>query len=348
MMNAAAPRVGGERIAPMPGRREHAAGRLAGVAGPLEDRPGERAQRHRGRRAGAGHGAEQEAGGGHGAARGGAGAAEQREAELDEEAARAHPVEDRAVDREQHDVRRGDVERDAEEPAGLVVEAVDDLLEVHADVRDGPVDRQVAAVVGVGEEHQADRGQHHARRTAGGLEDQHQQHRAGDDVEQEQRALPVEEAGEASAAEVGERQREDRVEADDERDRRQHPVEDPGVVLARGGPHGGCGGGRALGGGGVRGVRDGPLRGADPVAEEDQRQGDAEEQDQVVLAALLQRGEHLAQHEQRHREAPDPHEPVDPGGEVAGRTLLVVVGDQLVDVEAFGRHAGGALRRHAR
>ena len=273
------------------GRGEHAAGRLLRVAGRLEDRPGERAQGDRGRRTGAGHGAEQEAGGRHGAARCRCGAAEQRELILDEEPAGAHPLQDRAVDREQHDVGRGDVERDTEEAAGLVVEAVDDLLEVETDVRDRPADRQVAAVVGVGEEQDADHRQHQARWYGGPPRAPAAAGRPATTSRVQQRALAVEEALEP-AADAALRERQHRVEPDDQRQRGERPVDEPGSSRSS----------RSTGG-----------AGPGAVADEDQRQRDGEEEDQVVLAALRQRAEHLLQHEERDQEAPQVDGEVDAG-----------------------------------
>ena len=182
------------------GGGEHASGGLPGIAGALEDRPGDGAQGHRRRRARPGDGPEQEARRGDRAPRSRAGLAEQREAERHEEPARTHPVQDRAVDREQHDVGRRHVQWHPEEPARLVVERVDDLLQVQSEVGDAPADREVAAVVGVGEEDQAHGRQHQPRRTPGRLEHEDQQDRTRDDVEQKQRALPVQEAIEAAAA----------------------------------------------------------------------------------------------------------------------------------------------------
>ena len=86
---------------------------------------------------------------------------------------------------------------------------------------------------------------------------------------------------------------------------------------------------------------------AGPVADEDQRKGEAEEGDEVVLAALLEGLEHLPQHEERDEEAPQGHEPVDPGGQVSRRSLFVVLVGDLVDVDAPGV-ARGLGRRSPR
>ena len=57
---------------------------------------------------------------------------ERGERDVDEELARARVLEHRAVDREQHDVGRGDVERHPEQPLGAHVEVGDDAVDVVA------------------------------------------------------------------------------------------------------------------------------------------------------------------------------------------------------------------------
>ncbi len=267
------------------GRGEHAARLLPRVAGAAQDRPGHRTEADRGRGARSGHRAEQEAGQCHGAPRGRAGRLEQREAQVDEEPAGAGGVEHRTVDREQHDVGGAHVQRDAVEAGLIVVEAVDDLAVVDARVADRPRDRQEAAVVGVEEEGHADDRQHQTGGAPAGLQHQHRQDRAHHDVGDGEGPLPVEERVEP-AARIAQRDRQHRIEAHEQGDGREHPVEDPGVVPF------------------LRFGAAGPAA----VAEEDQRQHRAEEEDQVVLVSPLQRREHLPQHEERHQEAHGGHQ----------------------------------------
>ena len=219
--------------------------------------------------------------------------------------------------------------------------AFDDLLDVQAEVADRPPDGQEPAVVGVGEEDEADDGQDEPGRAAGRLEDEDHQDHAGDDVHRQQRALAVEEALVAAEAEVVQRDRQDRVEPDEHRQTGEHPVEDPGVVRGGTAPDG-VGAGVDVGG---------PLPSpAHAVGEEDERQGHREEDHEVVLAALLDGVEDLLEHEERDEEAPGPHQELEARREVARGLLLVVVGDDVVDVDGLGGElllTGDAVRWHA-
>ena len=197
------------------------------------------------------------------------------------------------VDGEQHDVRGGDVQRGAVEPAARVVERVDDLREVESGVGDRPVLREKSAVVPVREEGQTDDRERPPRRTPARLDDQHQQHGPEHDVGRLEQSLAVEEPVVATAERI------DRIEADDQRGDGQHPVRQRGpVTLAVDQP------------GAVR--------------EEDQRERAGQKDDQVVLAAAGQGPEHLPQHEQRDREGDDRDAQPDAARQITGGQLLVV------------------------
>ena len=99
-------------------------------------------------------------------------------------------VQHRAVDGEQHDVGGGDVQRHSVEAGRLDERCADDLVPVHAGVRDRRALRQVAAVVGVAEGEQAHDRQRDARGPAAGL--QHQQnHDRPDDRRRPSQACPA-------------------------------------------------------------------------------------------------------------------------------------------------------------
>ena len=152
MRNAAAPSVGGDSSAPMPAADRIAPPVSGAVARAPQQRPRHRSEHHRRRDAAARHGAEQESGerdrpAGPGAR---ARAPHRRHRPVDEERAGAGVLEHRAVDREQDDVGRGDVERHAE-----------DALERHVERADQPLD----AVAAVREQRQADPIELRARRT---------------------------------------------------------------------------------------------------------------------------------------------------------------------------------------
>ena len=110
-------------------------------------------------------------------------AAEGGERDLDEEARGAGELEHGAVDREQHDVGRGDVERDPEDALQAHVALADDAVDPVALVADLQRVGDQPAEEGVEQEGDADRRQRPARRAACGLE--HDDDRAGaeDDVE---------------------------------------------------------------------------------------------------------------------------------------------------------------------
>ena len=61
-----------------------------------------------------------------------------------------------------------------------------------------------------------------------------------------------------------------------------------------------------------------------PVDQVHQRQRPGEKDDQVVLAALRQRPEHLPDRQDRDRERDDGHEAVDPPAEISPRPFLII------------------------
>ena len=137
-----------------------------------------------------------------------------------------------------------------------------------------------------------------------------------------QRALPVEERVEPAAG-VTPADRQHRVERHEQGHAGQHPVEDARVVAAR----------RARRGAGRSGA----------VADEDQRQHRGQEEDQVVLVAPLQRGEHLPQHEHRGQEAQRDDDAVEPRGEpAAGRSSSYSAISSSADRGVDGGPAGVA------
>ena len=116
MMKAAAPRVGGDRMAPIPAAARMPPPCLLRVAGLAQQRPGDAAEGHGGGDAGAGHRAQQEAGQGHGPAGTRLRLPESGERQVDEELGGARGAQHRAVDREQNDVGRRDVGGNPEQP----------------------------------------------------------------------------------------------------------------------------------------------------------------------------------------------------------------------------------------
>jgi hypothetical protein len=167
--------------------------------------------------------------------------------------------------------------------------------------------RQEPAVVAVRQERQTDDRQHPPRRTPAGLHDEHEQQCTEDDVDRREQALPVEE-GVVPAAGVPHPHGQHRIQADEQGHPGEHPVRR----------------GRRVGPASAPGQRRRQAY-AGAVHEEDQRQYAGEKDDQVVLAALRQRPEHLPEREQRHREGHDGHADGDRAGQRAGRPLLVVV-----------------------
>ncbi len=151
---------------------EQSAGGLLAVARALEHRIGDRADRHRRRHAGARRPAEQERREHHGAPGARVLAAHRREAPVQEELAGARVLQERAVDREQDDERRRDVDRGAEDAFERLVQESRQARDVVAAVR--PLAGQPRSDECVGEE-QRDHEQHDpARRAAHRLE--HEQH----------------------------------------------------------------------------------------------------------------------------------------------------------------------------
>ena len=183
MMNAAAPSVGGERIAPMPEAASTPPPWSLRVLRLAQDRPGDAAQRHRGGHPRPGHRAQQEPRAGRGPAGPRARAPEGGEADVDEELARARVLEHGAVDREQHDVGGGHVERHAEDALEPHVGLADDAVNAVAAVADLPARRDLAAEVGVGQEQQADGRQDPADRAPRGLQHEQDRGHAEDQVE---------------------------------------------------------------------------------------------------------------------------------------------------------------------
>jgi hypothetical protein len=141
------------------GGGEHAAARVLRIAGLAQERPRHRAERHRGRHARARHRAEQEPGQRGRATRPGPAAPERRVGELHEEPRRARVLEHGAVEGEQDDVRRRDVERDTEEPLEAHVGHPHEAVDAVALVRDPERVGDQPAEVCVGQKGEADRGQ---------------------------------------------------------------------------------------------------------------------------------------------------------------------------------------------
>ncbi len=93
-----------------------------------------------------------------------------------------HPgvLEEAAEQDEQEDVRGRDQGRDAEDAFGAEEELADDLVHAVAAVRDGG--RQILAEHAVGEEGRADDRQREAQHATRGLEHQHDEHAADDEI----------------------------------------------------------------------------------------------------------------------------------------------------------------------
>ena len=155
--------------------------------------------------------------------------AERREGQVDEELAGTGRVKHRPVDGEQHDVGGRDVQRHPVKAGRLDERCADDLVPVHAGVRDHRALREVTAVVGVAEGEQAHDRQRDARRPPAGL--QHQQHhdRPDDHVDRRGHALPTQELVESASA-VGEFEWQHRVETCRQRHHREQPVDRRRVV----------------------------------------------------------------------------------------------------------------------
>ena len=193
-------------------RGEQAAGGVLLVADLGEHRVGDRAERHRRRDARARRAAEQERRQHDRAAGAGRLAAHRREREVDIELAGARVLQEGAVDREQDDQRRGDVDGDAEDALERHVQDADQAADLVALVR--PRRRQVRAGERVGDEAERDHRHDPAARPAHRLEDEDDQADAEDDVPVVRRGVAV---GEVVAAE-------DRVDDDRHRQRRRQPV----------------------------------------------------------------------------------------------------------------------------
>ena len=214
MMKAAAPSVGGLQDRADAGGGHDPAALVLGIAGLAQQRPGDAAERDRGRDAGAGDRAEQEAGECGRPSRAGAAAPERGERDVDEEARGAAELEHRPVDREQHDVGRGDIERDPEDALEAHVALADDAVDPVALVADLQPIRDQPAEERVEQECDADRGQRPARGAARGLQHDDDRERAEDDV---QRLGPCRAVDELGAGH-------DRVADRDHRERGHEPV----------------------------------------------------------------------------------------------------------------------------
>jgi hypothetical protein len=154
MMNAAAPSVGGERIAPIP------ASRLPRISAALQDRPGDRGERHGRRRPRSGDRAQEESGERRGATRARARLAEGREAHVYKVFSRSRVLQNRPVYREEDYVSRRHVQRHAEESFETHVGLAHDPVRPVADVPDPGPDRDQGAEIGVRDEEYADGGQY--------------------------------------------------------------------------------------------------------------------------------------------------------------------------------------------
>ena len=138
-------------------------------------------------------------------------AAERREADVEEELAGAGVLEHGAVDREQDDVGRRDVERDAEDALGAHDERRRQPRQVVAAVADEPAVRDEVAVHGVGDEQHAHDRQDRPDGPPGRDEDQRDEQHPADDVDDERRE---------AARDVG-------VEAGEQRPRRRRTATPP-------------------------------------------------------------------------------------------------------------------------
>ena len=210
---------------PDAGGGQHAAGPFGRVPGLAHDRPGDRAGADGGGRPPARHRAEQKS---QATVVRPAALRERRNAATERSTknlARAGEFEHRTVDREQHDVRRGDVERSPEEAAARVVQCIDDLIEIESGMRDRPILGEQPAVIAVGQKQERTRREgpnplvrRHASRistsnsapiaTSIGLE----------------QALTVQERVVAAAARP-DPHRQHRIQADHQGDCGQHPVQ---------------------------------------------------------------------------------------------------------------------------
>ena len=163
-----------------PAGRQQAAGGVLLEAGLGQHRIGDGADHHGGGDARSGGTAEQERRQHHGAAGAVRLAAHQRQREIDEELAGAGLLQERAVDREQDDQRRRDVDRDAEDALQRDEQMPDQPRQVVAAM--GPGRRQMRAEHRIGDEQQ----RHHRHDRPGGaprrFQQQHDEHHADDDV----------------------------------------------------------------------------------------------------------------------------------------------------------------------
>jgi hypothetical protein len=161
-------------------RREQAAGLVLAISDLGEHRRSNRAEGHRGRHARARGPAEEERRQHHRAAGAGGLAAHRGEREIDEELARTRMHEERAVDGEQDDQRRGDVHRRAVDAFQRHVHVADQARQLVALV--GPRRRQVGAEEGVRHEAQGDDRHHPPGGAAHRLEDHERERHAESDV----------------------------------------------------------------------------------------------------------------------------------------------------------------------
>ncbi|MCX7147303.1 MAG: hypothetical protein NT042_14170 [Sulfuritalea sp.] len=219
-----------------------AAGLVFAVAGLGQHRVSHGAQGYRGRHAGAGRAAEQEGRQHDGAPRSGRLVAHGGEGEVDIELARPGILQECAVDGEQDDQRRRDVDRRAEDAFERHEHVPDQALQVVAAVR--PWCWQMRAEQGIGDEAEHDGRHHPARCTPRGFEHQHDQRHAqyqvpaigcggavgevvaageqvGDDADAEQRRRPVPPAGAVAKALRHGKQQEGQEEHEADMDRAQ-------------------------------------------------------------------------------------------------------------------------------
>ena len=163
--------------------------------------------------------------------------------------------------------------------------------------------QEVAAVVRVPEERDADGGQHPARGAAARLQHHDQQHGAEDDVNGRWASRPQDVLVE----------HDQRVRRRDERHAGDHPVGDARIVVIRTGA--------AL---------------ATPVAEQRERENGREEHHAVVLGTVRIGPERLDEHAHRHETADHRDGKVEPWPEPPMRPLLVVLGEHAFDVGGLG------------
>jgi hypothetical protein len=193
-------------------RGEQPAGGVLLVADLLEHRVRDRAERHRRRHAGPRRPAEQERREHDGAAGARRLAAHRREREVEIELSGARELQERAVDREQDDQRRRDVDGDAEDPLERHVHHADQAREVVALVR--PRRGQERPGERVGDEGERDRRHDPAARAPHRLEDERHEREPERDVPAVGRRVAV---GEVVAAL-------DRIDDDRDRERGADPV----------------------------------------------------------------------------------------------------------------------------